>query len=206
MWMHTNTPTDIHRSDLSVCVIILCIIILMCNYTNLQWIVALSLSTSEALCAITVFGLFQTTVFGLPHLIGFEIAQLEFITCYHKGMWQMGDSESEIHHSFLSQARGHALLFWHGLPKQEGSIFLNGLPALCVIYKNALDGLMAALILLAFDKAEIRECLQGDMLNVLSKQAAISWHSMQPGFCGWGTRPGKQHASLHCKRCSCLSR
>ena len=26
----------------------------------------------------TVFGLFQTTVFGLPHLIGFEIAQLEF--------------------------------------------------------------------------------------------------------------------------------
>lgn len=85
-----------------------------------------------------------------------------------------GDSESEIHHCLLSQARGHGLLFWHGLPEQEGSVFLNGLPALCVIYKNALDGLMAALILLAFDKAEIRECLQGDMLNVLSNQAAIS--------------------------------
>ena len=80
-----------------------------------------------------------------------------------------------MHRSFLSQASGCGLLSWHGLPKQgEGSVFLNGLPALCVIYKNALDGFMAVLILLAFYKAQIRECLQGHMLNVHSNQAAIS--------------------------------
>lgn len=74
-------------------------------------------------------------------------------------------SESEILSLTLPsfhQASSQSQSSQHGLLEQgEQTIFLNGLPAFCVIWKNAPSGLMAVLVLLAFYKVHIRKHLQG---------------------------------------------